>query len=67
MTNSFAQAAKKVLQIEADALEKLKNDLPNDFSDLVKLILSLNGRVIVSGVGKSGHIGNKIAATLAST
>jgi arabinose-5-phosphate isomerase len=61
------QAAKKVLQIEADALEKLKNDLPNDFSDLVKLILSLNGRVIVSGVGKSGHIGNKIAATLAST
>ena len=67
MTNSYVQAAKKVLQIEADAIEKLKNDLPNDFSDLVKLILSLNGRVIVSGVGKSGHIGNKIAATLAST
>ena len=67
MTNSFVQAAKKVLQTEADALEKLKNDLPNDFSYLVKLILSLNGRVIVSGVGKSGHIGNKIAATLAST
>ena len=41
--------------------------MPNDFSHLVKLILSLNGRVIVSGVGKSGHIGNKIAATLAST
>lgn len=67
MTNSFVQAAKKVLQTEADALETLKNDLPNDFSDLVKLILNLNGRVIVSGVGKSGHIGNKIAATLAST
>ena len=67
MTNSFVQAAKKVLQTEADALETLKNGLPNDFSDLVKLILNLNGRVIVSGVGKSGHIGNKIAATLAST
>jgi len=67
MANSFVQAAKKVLQTEADALETLKNDLPNDFSDLVKLILNLNGRVIVSGVGKSGHIGNKIAATLAST
>ena len=67
MTNTFVQAAKKVLQTEADALEILKNALPNDFSDLVKLILSLNGRVIVSGVGKSGHIGNKIAATLAST
>ena len=67
MANSFVQAAKKVLQTEADALETLKDDLPNDFSDLVKLILNLNGRVIVSGVGKSGHIGNKIAATLAST
>ena len=67
MANSFVQAAKKVLQTEADALETLKNDLPDDFSDLVKLILNLNGRVIVSGVGKSGHIGNKIAATLAST
>ena len=67
MANSFVQAAKKVLQTEADALETLKNDLPNDFSDLVKLILNLNGRVIVSGVGKSGHVGNKIAATLAST
>ena len=67
MANSFVKAAKKVLQTEANALETLKNDLPNDFSDLVKLILNLNGRVIVSGVGKSGHIGNKIAATLAST
>ena len=67
MTNTFVQAAKKVLQTEADALEILKNELPNDFSHLVKLIFSLNGRVIVSGVGKSGHIGNKIAATLAST
>ena len=67
MTNTFVQAAKKVLQTEADALGILKNELPNDFSHLVKLILSLNGRVIVSGVGKSGHIGNKIAATLAST
>ena len=56
MANSFVQAAKKVLQTEADALETLKNDLPYDFSDLVKLILNLNGRVIVSGVGKSGHI-----------
>ena len=67
MTNSFVQAAKKVLQTEADALEILKNELPNDFSELVKLILSLNGRVIVSGVGKSGHIGRKISSTMSST
>ena len=67
MSNSFVTAAKKVLKTEADALVKLQDDLPIDFSDLVKLILKLAGRVIVSGVGKSGHIGSKIAATLAST
>ena len=67
MANSFVTGAKKVLKMEADALGKLKDNLPIDFSDLVKRIQSLTGRVIVSGVGKSGHIGNKIAATLAST
>jgi arabinose-5-phosphate isomerase len=67
MANSFVTAAKKVLKTEADGLEKLQDDLPIDFSDLVKFILNLTGRVIVSGVGKSGHIGSKIAATLAST
>ena len=67
MSNSFVTAAKKVLKTEADALVKLQDHLPIDFSDLVKLILKLTGRVIVSGVGKSGHIGSKIAATLAST
>ena len=67
MSNSFVTAAKKVLKTEADALVKLQDDLPVDFTDLVKLILKLTGRVIVSGVGKSGHIGSKIAATLAST
>ena len=67
MSNSFVTAAKKVLKTEADALVKLQDELPIDFSDLVKLILKLTGRVIVSGVGKSGHIGSKIASTLAST
>ena len=67
MANSFVTDAQKVLKTEADALGKLKDDLPIDFSELVKSILNLTGRVIVSGVGKSGHIGNKIAATLAST
>jgi arabinose-5-phosphate isomerase len=67
MANSFVTAAKKVLKTEADGLGKLQDNLPIDFSDLVKFILNLTGRVIVSGVGKSGHIGSKIAATLAST
>ena len=59
--------AGRVIKTEADALAKMAVDLPFDFVPAVKAILEIRGRVIVSGVGKSGHIGNKIAATLAST
>lgn len=59
--------AARVIKIEADALYKMAEDLPRDFVATVEAILLIKGRVIVSGVGKSGHIGNKIAATLAST
>ncbi|MDB9696522.1 KpsF/GutQ family sugar-phosphate isomerase [Amylibacter sp.] len=59
--------ASRVILTEADALHQMANDLPNDFTSVVEAILATKGRVIVSGVGKSGHIGNKIAATLAST
>ena len=61
------ETARRVLRIEAAALEQMASDLPTDFSTVVDAILQTTGRVIVSGVGKSGHIGNKIAATLAST
>lgn len=60
-------AARRVLRIEADALSLLERDLPPDFAPAVAAILASPGRVIVSGIGKSGHIGHKIAATLAST
>ncbi|MBN9889827.1 KpsF/GutQ family sugar-phosphate isomerase [Salipiger abyssi] len=60
-------AARRVLTIEADALSHLAAHLPPDLTGAVKKILSCKGRVIVSGIGKSGHIGRKIAATLAST
>lgn len=61
--------AKNVLRIERDALESTENSLGADFLQAVNLILnrSASGRVVVMGMGKSGHIGNKIAATLAST
>ena len=59
--------AVRVISIEADALHQMAGDLPSDFAGMVEAILQTKGRVIVSGVGKSGHIGNKIAATLAST
>lgn len=59
--------ARRVLSIEADALAYLADHLPQDFVAAVNAILDSPGRVIVSGIGKSGHIGRKLAATLAST
>ena len=59
--------ARQVLDIEADALRALSTRIDAGFADAVHLILACTGRVVVSGMGKSGHIGSKIAATLAST
>jgi arabinose-5-phosphate isomerase len=59
--------ARKVLTIEAQEIQALASRLDSHFEEAVKLILKCKGRVVVSGMGKSGHIGNKIAATLAST
>lgn len=59
--------AKETLQIEADALLASKERVGDGFNKAVELALSLKGKLIVIGVGKSGHIGSKIAATLAST
>lgn len=60
-------AARRVVTQEADAVALLGDALGPDFLQAVQLILGAKGRVIVSGMGKSGHIGTKIAATLAST
>ncbi len=59
--------AQRVLRIEADAVSAMCERLDGQFIAAMKLILACRGRVVVSGMGKSGHIGNKIAATLAST
>ncbi|WP_298624330.1 KpsF/GutQ family sugar-phosphate isomerase [uncultured Zoogloea sp.] len=59
--------ARRVLEIEAEAVHALADQLGPEFVKAVDLILASSGRVIVSGVGKSGHIGRKFAATLAST
>jgi arabinose-5-phosphate isomerase len=61
------ELARRVLAIEADAVGKLSARLDDAFVQAVTLILACQGRVIVSGIGKSGHIGRKIAATMAST
>ena len=59
--------AREVLAIEADALRALSDSLDGSFSRACEAVLACEGRVVVSGIGKSGHIGRKIAATLAST
>ena len=59
--------ARRVLDIEADALRIMSGRLDAGFADAVRLILACTGRVVVTGMGKSGHVGGKIAATLAST
>ncbi len=61
------ESAKRVLDIEASALLKAKENLDGEFEKAVEIIYHLKGKLIVIGVGKSGHIGAKIAATLAST
>ena len=66
-TEHLLALARQVLDIEADALRALSTRLDAGFADAVQLILACRGRVVVSGMGKSGHVGSKIAATLAST
>jgi len=65
--NLALELARKVLAIEAQAISSLMSRLDERFLDAVGLILASRGRVVVSGVGKSGHIARKIASTLAST
>ncbi|GGH28630.1 arabinose-5-phosphate isomerase [Cribrihabitans marinus] len=66
-TEAFLATARQVVADEARALEVLAGALDDRFADAARLIHGATGRVIVSGIGKSGHIGHKIAATLAST
>ncbi len=61
------ELARETLDIEVAALLQAKSRLDDRFVEAVKLVLGVPGRVVVTGMGKSGHIGHKIAATLAST
>lgn len=64
---SFRELGERVIDIETAAVSGLKQYLNGDFEHACELLLNCRGRVIVIGMGKSGHIGGKIAATLAST
>ncbi len=63
----FQSLAKAVIRTEADAIEALMAQIDDNFSRACQILLDCRGRIVVLGMGKSGHIGGKIAATLAST
>lgn len=65
--DSLVESARQVIAIEADAVLALKNRVDAKFIHACRILLACEGRIVVSGMGKSGHIGTKIAATLAST
>ena len=66
-SNTALELARQVLAIEAEAIHGLAARLGQSFLDAVALLLNCKGRVIVSGIGKSGHIARKIASTMSST
>lgn len=67
LKSTFIQSAHRVIDIELAAVAALKNRLDESFHQACELLFQCQGKVVVCGMGKSGHIGNKIAATLAST
>jgi len=67
VSSSALDLARKVLAIEADAVARLSDRLDERFTLAVRIVLMCRGRVVVSGIGKSGHIARKVASTLAST
>ena len=65
--NDYLKVAKRTIKMESEAVALLEQRIGNEFTEACKLIINCSGRVIVTGMGKSGHIGRKIAATFAST
>ena len=65
--NAVRKAGRRVLAMEADALLSLADSLDSAFDEAVDILAAATGRVIVTGMGKSGHVAVKIASTLAST
>ncbi len=65
--DSIIQEARRVLEIEAKAVQQMTAALNDEFYRVIELIYNSSGRLIITGIGKSGHIANKLAATFAST
>ncbi len=67
MSEALLNAGRQTLMLELQEASRLPERLGDDFVRAANIILHCEGKVVVSGIGKSGHIGKKIAATLAST
>lgn len=67
ITNKFIALGKAVVQTETEAVQALLERIDDQFAKACELLIQVEGRIVVTGMGKSGHIGGKIAATLAST
>ncbi len=65
--NSILETGRNVIDLEAKALTKLSAEFPINFPEAISLLFNCEGHIIISGVGKSGHIGKKISSTLSST
>lgn len=65
--SEYILRAKRVLEIEASGLAALNASLGDSFINAINILESISGRIVISGMGKSGHVGKKIAATLSST
>ena len=65
--NDYLKVAKRTIKMESEAVALLEQRIGNEFTEACKLIINCSGRLVVTGMGKSGHIGRKIAATFAST
>jgi len=66
-SSSDLAAARRVLRLEAEALRNMSEALDGSFTEALEILFAVTGRVVVTGMGKSGHIARKISATLAST
>ncbi len=67
MSNELIKSARRVIDMEIHGLEQMKKSFGDTFVQAINMMTKIKGRLIISGMGKSGHVGQKIAATLAST
>ncbi len=65
--NQYVETARTVFEIETTGLQDLRNKLDDSFNKACALLSACKGKVVIMGIGKSGHVGRKIAATLSST